>query len=262
MKQVLGCIVLLVLFSSCSKYMKIRKSSDNELKFEKAQEYFEKKDYERALPLLEDVVGAFRGTLKHETVYYLYASCYYELEDYFFAENYMRRFVKTFPRSKYAEECAFKSALCSYQLSPKYSLDQSFTYKAIDNLQLFIEDYPESEKRDTCNFLMTELNKKLELKSYENSKLYYKTLHYNSAVISLNNTLKDYPNTRFEEDIRFMILKSNYELASNSVIKKKKERLENTLEAYQKYIDKFADSKRAGQAENLYESTVKELERL
>ncbi|TXC76153.1 outer membrane protein assembly factor BamD [Luteibaculum oceani] len=262
MKRILFFLITAITLSSCSEYMKLLKSSDAELKFNKAKEFYEEGSYDKAIPLCEDVIGAFRGTKRHEEVYFIYASSYYELGDYFFAENYYRQFVKTFPRSKYAEECAFKAALCSYQLSPKYSLDQSYTFKAIDNLQLFIEAYPESSKRDTCNKLMTQLNQKLELKSYENSKLYFKTLHYESAVISLNNTLKDFPNSAYEEDIRFLILKSSYELAINSVVKKKKERLEATVEAYQKYIDKFADSNRAGQAENLYENTIKELERL
>ena len=262
MRKLVYLSVLLGFLSSCSDYMKVRKSTDAELKFNKATEYFEKGDYQRAMPLFEDVIGSFRGTTKHEQVYYMYANCYYNIEDYFFAENYFKQFVKTFPRSKYSEECAFKSALCSYNLSPKYSLDQGYTDQAIDNLQLFIEGYPKSDKRDTCNYLMTELNKKLEKKAYENAKLYYKTLHYKSAVISLNNTLKDYPNSVYEEEIRFLILKSNYELATNSVISKKKKRLEETMQAYQKYIDKFADSRRAGQAENLYKNTVKELESL
>ena len=106
-------------------------------------------------------------------------------------------------------------------------------------MQLFIEQYPSSDKRDTCNLLMTQLNRKLERKSYENAKLYYNTLHFKSAVISLNNTLQDFPNSVYEEDIRFLILRSNYELAINSVVSKKKERLEETVEAYQKYIDKL-----------------------
>lgn len=262
MRKIFLLALVIFTFSSCSEYMKVRKSTDPELKFTKAKEYYESGDYARAMPLFEDVIGSFRGTTKHEQVYYMYANCYYNIEDYFFAENYFEQFVKTFPRSQFAEECAFKAALCSYELSPKFSLDQSYTLQAIDNMQLFIEQYPSSDKRDTCNLLMTQLNRKLERKSYENAKLYYSTLHYKSAVISLNNTLQDFPNSVYEEDIRFLILRSNYELAINSVAAKKKERLEETVEAYQKYIDKFADARRASQAENLYRNTIKELERL
>ncbi len=262
MKNIVWILLLGLTTVSCSKYLKLRKSTDANLKLEKAEEYYAKEDYQRALPLLEDVIGAFRGTTQHERVYYLYANSYYNMGDYFFAQSYLSRFQKTFPRSKFAEECAFKSVVCSYKLSPEPSLDQSFTAEAMDNIQLFLEDFPESDRRDTCNVLMTNLRDKLEEKSYLNSKLYYRTLHYEAAIISLNNTLKDYPNTQFEEDIRFMILRSNYELASNSVRKKKRSRLENTIKSYEKYIDKFADSKRANQAENLYKNTVKELESL
>jgi outer membrane protein assembly factor BamD len=55
-------------------------------------------------------------------------------------------FVRTFPNSEYAEECAFMHAKCFYEDSPSYSLDQTSTIKAIEKLQLFTDRYPHSDK--------------------------------------------------------------------------------------------------------------------
>ena len=64
MKKILIPILFLLLFSSCSKYQKILKSTDLNLKFDKAVAYYEKEDYNRALPLFEELSTVFRGSAK------------------------------------------------------------------------------------------------------------------------------------------------------------------------------------------------------
>ena len=260
MKIGIVCAVAVVMLSSCTSFNRILKSGDKELKYQKAQEYFDQGEYVKSMLLIEDLIPVYRGTNKSEQLYYNYAWCHYHEGDFYTASFYFDSFVETFPKSDRAEESAFYAALCSFYESPRHSLDQTETFTAIDNFQLFLERYPETEKRDTVNLLMSELREKLEKKDYYNARLYYDTEYYKSAVIALQNLLKDYPGTRYAEDVRFMILKARYELAVNSIEEKKQERLEYTVKAYQNYIDKFANSNRAGQAENLYKSTVKLLE--
>lgn len=256
MKKCLLFVLISVSLFSCDGFNKLLKSNDNEKKYTKMKEYYEGKEYIKAMTLIEDLIPIYRGTNKSEDLYYYYAWSHYYEADYFSAAFYFNSFVETFPISKRAEECAFYAALCNFYESPRYSLDQSQTYSAIESFQLYLERYPETTKRDSCNLIITELREKLEVKDYNNAELYYKTQWYKSAVISLNNTVKDYPSSEYEEDMRFKILKASYELAINSVIEKKQERLEATIKAYQNYIDKFADAKRAGQAETLYKKTL------
>ena len=61
------------------------------------------------------------------------------------AAFYFKNFVRTYPTSKYAEESMFTAAYCYYLNSPAFSLDQSSTYKAIDELQLFANRYKERQ---------------------------------------------------------------------------------------------------------------------
>ena len=55
---------------ACSKYQKVLKSNDYELKYVKAKEYYNKNDYFRALPLFEELVNVFKGTDRAENLYY------------------------------------------------------------------------------------------------------------------------------------------------------------------------------------------------
>ena len=73
MKKIFLSIMTLLFFASCSKYQKILKSTDLNLKFEKAVMYYEKEDFNRALPLFEELSTAFRGSAKAEEVNYYYA---------------------------------------------------------------------------------------------------------------------------------------------------------------------------------------------
>ncbi|HEX4887194.1 MAG TPA: outer membrane protein assembly factor BamD [Luteibaculaceae bacterium] len=246
---------LAALLSACSGYNRLLKSPDAELRFNKAVEYYKEGKYGLSLPLLEDLIPAYRGTAKAELVYYYFAMSHYQLEDYPTAAAYLKNFVKTFPKSEYSEDCAFLSAMCTYNTSPKYSLDQTDTRLAITDFQLFLNRYPDSKKRDTINQMMIRLQEKLERKSFEIAKLYHQTERYNAAVLTLENCLRDFPNTKYEENILFMLVESHYKMAKNSVESKQKERLEQTVKAYQRYIDKYSKSDRSAVVEDIFKST-------
>ena len=146
---------------------------------------------------------------------------------------------------------------CYYLLSPIYKLDSKNTYKAINHLQLFTNLYPKSERVKECNQLIDELRGKLAKKSFYNAKQYYITQHHKSAIIALKNVLLDFPGSKFEEEIYFLIVESYFELAKNSITSKKQERLEKTLEAYNDFLERYPESKLLKQVENTQQRTLK-----
>jgi outer membrane protein assembly factor BamD len=246
-------LITAMVFPACNNYQKVLKGSDYDLKYQKALELYKKKDYTRAFPLLEELVSVKRGTAAAEDIYYYYCYCHYYLDDLVSSSYHFQQFAKTYPNSSKAEEAAYMVAYCYYLGSPEYSLDQTNSLKAIEEMQVFINQYPTSEYVAKCNELIDQLRIKLELKSVETSLLYFKTMDYKAAIIALKNSLKDFPNTKYREQILFTILKSNYLLAENSVDSKKSERYKNTMDAYYAFIDKFANGKDAREAEQIFE---------
>lgn len=246
---------------SCSKYTQLLKSTDLKLKYEMAVKYFEEEEYYKAYPLFEELIVVYKGTVKAEKLYHYGAYCDYYLKDYVLASHRFKQFSDRFPNSEYAEECLFMSAYCYYLNSPKYSLDQTNTYKAIKELQLFVNQYSGSSRLDSCNVLMDKLRSKLEIKSFKNAWQYYHTRNYKSAIIAFNHTMQDYPDTKYREECMFLIIKSNYLLAMNSVESKKAARLKDTTEAYIKFVDAFPVSDKIKEAETLYKNVIKEKEK-
>ncbi len=262
MKNILYSLLILLLFASCSKYQKILKSTDLNFKFDKAVMYYEKDDYNRALPLFEELSTAFRGSAKAEEVNYYYAYCHYSLGEYLMAAYLFETYAQTYPNGKHTEECQYISAYCYYLLSPIYKLDSKNTYKAINHLQLFTNLYPKSERVEKCNQLIDELREKLAKKAFYNAKQYYTTQYHKSAIIALKNVLLDFPGSKYEEEIYFLIVESSFELAKNSISSKKQERLENTVDAYNDFVERYPASKLLKQAENTQQKTLKLIETL
>jgi len=254
--------ILFCVLISCSEYNKVLKGSDYNLKYEKAIEYYNNDQCYKSLPLLEELMSYFRMTNKGEDVYYYYAKNQYCMGDFYLAGYYFKRFVKNFPQSSRVEECAFNSAICLMMNSPDYYLDQSESYKAIDEFQLFMSKYPNSFLIDSCNTMVSNLRNRLELKSFEKGKLYFKMEKYRSATIALNTTILEFPDTKYKEELLFLILKSNFLFASNSVNTKKLVRFEKSIKSYYTFVDSFKNSKFAKEAESFYLSSLKELEKL
>jgi outer membrane protein assembly factor BamD len=252
-------VILILLFSSCSEYQKLLKSNDYDLKYEKAMEYYDAEDYIRASTLLEELMAVYRGTETAEQVYYRYAYTYYYQKDYFTAGYYFDHFVSNFPNSKYADECAFMKAYCFYMDSPSPNLDQTSTYKAIDELQIFINRHPQSTRIEECNRLIDELNDKLVEKSFNGAKLYFDLGEFKASITALNNSLLEYPDTKYREELLYLILKSNFELARNSIQEKIRERYEQTTEAYYKLVEEFPETKHLREAERIYQAAQKAL---
>jgi len=251
---------LVIVLSSCtSKFQKLLKSADNDLKYEKAIELFEQEDYYRAEQLISQLMAVYRGTDKAEKLFYYYAYCYYNQKDYLMASYYFKKYANTFPNSEEAEESLFKCAYCYFLDSPKYNLDQSNTYEAINEFQLFVNKYPKSERVKECNNLIDDLRSKLEMKAFNIAKLYYKMNDYQAAVVSFNNILVDFPDTEHKEEILFYILKSNYFYAIHSILEKQKDRHREVIESYKDLVVLYPESKHFDDASKMHKTSLKEI---
>ncbi len=253
----LAFIVLII--SSCIGYQKLLKSSDYGEKYEMGIDYFNQGDYYRALELFETVLPFYRGSEQAENLNYYYAYCHFHQRDYELASHYFKRFAKNFPNSKYTEECQFMSAYCKYMLSPAYSLDQTNTMEAINELQLFIDLYPKSERIAECNDLIDRLREKLERKAFGIAKLYLKMENYNAAITAFNNVLKDFPGTDYKEEIMFSLAKAYYLYAENSIDEKKKERHQSAIEAYDAFVTAYPESDYLKQVNNFSKNSRRQV---
>ncbi len=253
MKKIWGFLLVLVLATSCGEYQQLLKSNDYNFVYKKAIEYYNKGDYQRALSLLDGIRSVFVGQAKAQNIAYYRAFCSYNMKDYEVASNLFRQFIQTYPESSFAEECLFMTGFCDYKASPKPRLDQQVTEKAISEFQLYLSRYPNSMRKEKINTYMDEMRDKLSYKAYLSAKNYYLREYYKSAVISLQNCLKDYPGSKYREEIMYMLFSSKYEMAVNSVEDKKVERYNNALEEYYYFTDEYPESRYASVMKKQYD---------
>lgn len=249
----------ILLLSSCSPYQKALKSEDPAVKYPMAEKMYENKKYQKAIRLFEQIAPSYRGKPQAEKMFYMYSQSYYKSKQYYLAGYQFESFTNAYPRSEKVEEAAYLSALCYSKLSPRYSLDQVDTYKAIDKMQRFIDNYPNSEYLPEANVVVRELREKLEKKAFEIAKQYNTIRDYKAALVVLENFIIEHPGTPFKEDALYYKLDSAFKLAINSIDQKKMERLEIAKEAYERLIKTYPETKYKSKADDILAEINSEL---
>lgn len=257
MRQFIIAILSVAIFASCGEYQKVQKSTDYDYKLDYAKRAFEQKKYVQAATILTDIVAVFKGTEKAEDALYLLALSHYENKDYANSGQYFKTYYQRYPRGKYTELARYYCGYGYYLDSPETQLDQSGTIKAIEELQSFLDYYPRSDKVSLAQNAIFELQDKLTLKQLENAQLYYNLgnymgNNYESAVIVAKNAIKDYPYSRYKEDLEMLILKSRYQEAAQSVEEKKADRYRTVIDEYYSFINNYPESPNRKEADNIY----------
>ena len=207
--------------------------------------------------MLEDIVTQFKGSEKAEDSLYLLALSNYENKDYETAGSFFKTYYTRFPKGKYTELARYYAGYGYYLDSPEPQLDQSGTINAIQELQAFLDYFPKSDKVANAQNAIFELQDKLTLKQLENAQLYYNLgtymgNNYESAVIVARNAIKDYPYSKYKEDLELLILKARYQEARESIDEKKPDRFREVIDEYYSYINNYPDTPNREEADNIF----------
>ncbi len=247
---IISILFCLTVTTGC-EFQKTLKKGTSEQKLDAARKYYNKGDYARSQILLDQLIGKFSRGANAEEVYFLYSYSHYGMNDYVMASYHFKNFTERYPRSKYIEQAAFMVAKCQFQQTLSSELDQTNTSEAIDAIQLFINRYPESESVEIGNELIDKLRSRLHEKAFNTAMLYYKMESYLSAYTSFKNAVIDYPDLPNKERVEYLIVKSAYLYAKQSIMKSQVERYGKALDEANDYL--------ASQMESDYTKQVKEL---
>jgi len=173
----------------------------------------------------------------------MYAMANYKQGDYMISAYHFKNFYDLYPNGSHSEECLYMFAKSNQMQSPKPDLDQTFTYKALEAYSLFLNSFSDGKYIQECNEAVKVLRKKLEKKALNAAELYYRTENYKAAATSYIQILKDFPDIAESERVSYMIVKSNFKFAVNSIASKKAERFNNVIKAFNEFKYKFSSSK-------------------
>ncbi len=253
---------LLLLNTGCSEYQQVLKGNDEEKKLKLAKKFYKKEEYQKALPLFDDVISFYRGTQKGRKILYYHAKCHYGVESYKVAAFRFKNYYETYQQSDKAEEALYMHAYCLYLQSPRVELEQKNTQKAIKAFKRFVAEFPQSDKIEKCNKFIDELRGKIKRKAYKRAYLWYKIYDFKAAITAFNNLLEQYPGIDNREKVEFLLFKSQFKVAENSVQSKKRERYEKALEKFRNFKSRYKDSEYMDEARDMAEETKEALNSL
>lgn len=260
-KNIIITLLAAATLTSCGQYNKLLKSTDYEYKYEAAKNYFAKGQYSKSATLLNELITILKGTDKAEESLYMLAMSYYNQKDYSTAAQSFITYFNTYPRGTFTELARYHAGKALYLDTPEARLDQSGTYAAIQQLQMFLEYYPGSSKKQEAQNMIFALQDKLVEKEFLSAKLYYNlgdyqgANNYLSCVITAQNTLKDYPYTHFREDLSILVLRAKHEMAINSAEDKRQERYREAIDEYYAFKNEFPESKYLKEAERIFNAS-------
>ena len=244
MKFLSGILLCVLLFSSClSEFGKVVKSKDKEYKLKMAEQYYVKKDYEKAQELYTDLLPLFKGDPRFEDIYYKYAYTAFYQKDYMNAENLFKTYGENFPNSAKVEETEFMRCMAYFKQSPKVDLDQTNTFKTISLLQAFINTYPDSKEVKEANDIIDQCRAKLELKEFNNAKLYYDLGYFKAAGVAFSILIDDFPDSESSDNYALNSIKSYYRYAEMSVVDRQEERYHKVISDANDFEQRFPQSK-------------------
>lgn len=269
-KYIIIALVSGSVLTSCGEYNKVLKSTDYEYKYEAAKSYFGKGQNTKATAILEELITILKGTDKAEESLYMLGMTYYNQGDFITASHYFSTYYNTYPRGTYTEQARFYSGKALFLDTPEPRLDQSSTYKAIQELQMFMEYFPASNRHQEAQQMIFDLQDKLVMKDYMAARLYYDLGSYTgnssysttgnnylACIVTAQNALKDYPYTKLREDISILLLRAKYDMAKESVEEKKEERMRDAIDEYYAFKNEFPESKYIKEVENIYKDAKK-----
>lgn len=250
---------IFISLTACSKELrqmnKWAKKGTPDQKDSAAMFFMRHKDYEKASILFEEVMGIKRNTSRYEGLLREYAKCKFSMQEYVTASYFFDQYLRQYPNGKGKEEAGFMEAYAFYLQSDPSYLDQSYTDKAMQALQVFLDQHPNSTRRKEAEKYLTELRERKATKAFNQAKLYYKISDFKAAVSYLQTFMDDFPDSRYKEEAQFLLVKSAVSLADVSIETKKVNRYKDALEFYQKFITKYPNSIYLKDAQNLYEKS-------
>jgi len=260
LRNLLLCSLLFA--AACSPFDKVMKSADVNYKLTKANEYYDKKQYQKASELYQSLLPVLRGTRNFEPLLFRYAYCYYNMKDYLMASFQFKNFADQFPTSRDAEEASYRHAESIFRMAPKASLEQTNTAKAMEALQSFINGHPGSKYIAEATTLIDEGRKKLEDKEAESAKLYFQLGQHKAASIAYAAVLREYPESPAADFYQYMVVRSLYNYAQRSIESRQPERYAAVVTAYRELAELYPTSPFVKEAEALQTAASSEIEKL
>ncbi len=206
-KQIKTFIIIFLILSSiamlgCSSGLRYNDLS-MDASWVKIKKYYERGRFLDAVDNLEIFLINYAGSALADSGQYLLAESHFNMKEYIISSAEYEKLIFHYPQSTLAEVSEYKLGLSYYKLSPKFSLDQSYTQQSLETFQLFLDDYPNSDLVDDATEMISSCRDKMGHKEFYNGMLYQKMGEFTSAKVYFEIVMNDFYDTKYAIDAHY-----------------------------------------------------------
>ncbi len=232
--QIIGRVLIILLAMSlvgCSSDPPLE-TLEPEAAYRYLVKKFDKGHYLDVVDGLDFYTLNYSGTAWVDSAQFLLGETHYKLKQYLLGANAFDELMRRFPASPLVPDAMFRIGDCYWEMSPKYSLDQEFTLKAIYALQSSIDYYPNrTEDVQKAQELIGKCRDKLAHKTYSNGLIYLKMKDYTAAITYFKSVIDEYYDTDWASLSSFQM----------GVTFERDKQPEEAITAYRTFISKYSD---------------------
>ena len=216
-------------------------------RFTQGMEFLEKEKYVRAQDEFSSVLIRGSGSEFGDDAQFYMGEAYFLNKEYIMAISEYEKLTRKMAFSPFVEEARFK--ICeAYRIeSPDYYHDQTYTEKALERYQEFLDDFPASPYKIEVLSSIKILRNKVGAKEFETGILYMKMEEYESARMVFQRVNALYYDTDVSDDTKLWTIKAyakdfNLEAANQHLAEYKTILITNDL--YEEAVASIAEAEK------------------
>ena len=181
MKRIIILLFIINFYWNCSSSVDTS-TLTAEAAFRICKDLMIEEDYDEAVREYQSILLQYAGSTVNDDAQYFLAFTYYKREQYLLSAYEFSKLIRDIPASEFVQDAQFMLAESYYQLSPDYQLEQSYSKKAMEEFQAFIEFFPLHPKVEEAERKISELYAKFAEKEFNSARIYEKLEYYTAAI--------------------------------------------------------------------------------
>jgi len=207
--------------------------------FSDARRLYEREKWDKARQAFEMVILNHPGSSLVDSAQFFYAMCYFNQGDPIVAADEFQRLHNQYPTSTLVDDADYMRCLSLLDASPSNSgLDQEKTQEAVNEMLLFKDGHPLSDRIPAIDSLLAIAYERLSIKDYKTGVLYQKMGHFQASRIYFQQMIDTYPESPLVPEALYHIAEGQRKLDS----------LDSAIEYYEKLIYLYPDHDRTEKA--------------
>lgn len=189
-------LLIVFAFTACSSSVDTSQFTPEEY-FNYVMQLYNEEDYELAVNEFQNIILQYPASSVSDDAQFYLGMTYFKRSQFLLAAYEFSKLIRNIPASPFVPESQFMLAESYYQLSPPYPLEQSYTKKAIEEFQAFIDFFPSNPKVEEAERKIKELNNKLAEKEYNSAVIYQKMEYEYAAMKYYSFVTESFHDTKF-----------------------------------------------------------------